>query len=468
MLLSLYNSLTREIEPLTLQPGRDSMSFYACGPTVYDHAHLGNLRTYVAEDLLRRTIEWWGYPIQHVMNLTDVDDKTLLGAKRSGQSLSDYTAPYIASFLSALETLSIKKPEVLCAATDHIPDMIAMIEKLMKKGIAYCMPSGDVCFRISDYPKYGAFCHMPCSHASHSPRIEDEYLEESAADFALWKAYDPERDGAIFWESPFGPGRPGWHIECSAMATHFLPLPIDLHAGGVDNRFPHHENEIAQTEAAMETPFVRHWFHVEHLLVEGEKMSKSKGNFYTLNDLIQKGHSPDAIRFLLLSTHYRTSLNLTMPGLQAAKQSLERLREGYRRLLNPQKTTTESNILEAIEKAKGDFQKALGNDLNISLALATLFTLFKQLHAAADQNLLGEREASAAKEWVESIDPLFGGIITREEAPPPHDIMELLRARNRARDEKSWDIADQLRERIESAGYLIEDGPTGSRLKKGR
>lgn len=332
--LKIYNTESREKEEISPLDGR-TVRMYTCGPTVYNFAHIGNFRTYVFEDLLRRTIQFFGFPIRQAMNLTDIDDKTIKGALANDITLDEFTQPFKDAFFEDLKTLGIEPVENYPQATDYIQDMIAIIEKLIEKGVAYCGHDNSIYFAIDKFPSYGRLSHLHLNQlqVGASNRVNvDEYDKENASDFVLWKAYDPERDGNIYWESPFGKGRPGWHIECSAMAMKLLGESIDIHVGGVDNMFPHHENEIAQSEAFSCRHFVKHWIHAEHLLVDHKKMSKSLGNFYTLRDLLKKGYTGPQVRYLLLQTHYRTQLNFTFDGLDAAASTLERIADFVRRL----------------------------------------------------------------------------------------------------------------------------------------
>lgn len=332
--LKLYNTETRKKEEIVPADGR-TIRMYTCGPTVYHFAHIGNFRTYVFEDLLRRTIKFFGFSIQQAMNLTDVDDKTIKGAIEKKISLDAFTQPFKEAFFEDLKILGIEPVEYYPQATDFIPEMITIIQHLIEKGVAYCGHDGSIYFAIAKFPSYGRLSHLHLNQlqAGASNRVAvDEYDKENISDFVLWKAYDPTRDGEIFWESPFGKGRPGWHIECSAMAMKLLGESLDIHVGGVDNMFPHHENEIAQSEAYSSRHFVKHWLHSEHLLVDHKKMSKSLGNFYTLRDLLNKGYTGQQIRYMLLHTHYRTPLNFTFAGLDAVIQTLTRLSDFVLRL----------------------------------------------------------------------------------------------------------------------------------------
>lgn len=333
MTLKIFNTELRQKEDVIARDGC-TIRMYTCGPTVYNFAHIGNFRTYVFEDLLRRTLKFLGYRVEQVMNLTDVDDKTLKGAIENNVSLNAFTAPYKQAFFDDLKTLNVERVEHYPQATDYIQEMIAMIEQLLEKGVAYTGADGSIYFAISKFPSYGRLSHLHLRELkTGASGIEaDEYDKENVADFVLWKKYDPARDGKIFWDSPFGPGRPGWHIECSAMAMKLLGESIDIHVGGVDNIFPHHENEIAQSEAFSCRKFVRYWMHAEHLLVDHKKMSKSLGNFYTLRDLLTRGYTGAEVRYMLLQSHYRTQLNFTFPGLDAATATLERLGDFITRL----------------------------------------------------------------------------------------------------------------------------------------
>ena len=334
MPLKFYNTALRQKETFVPLEGRH-VRMYTCGPTVYNFAHIGNFRTYVFEDLLRRTLKFFGYQVTQVMNLTDVDDKTIKGAIANKVSLDAFTEPFKEAFFEDLKTLRIEPVEHYPAATDYIPEMIAMIEELLQKGIAYAGGDGSIYYAIQKFPRYGCLSHLHLEElqAGASERVaNDEYEKDNVADFVLWKSYDPERDGEIYWESPFGPGRPGWHLECSAMAMKILGETIDIHVGGIDNMFPHHENEIAQSEACSGKPFVKLWMHAEHLVVDHKKMSKSLGNFYTLRDLLAKGYTGTQVRYLLLQTHYKTQLNFTFQGLDGAKSALQRLNDFIQRL----------------------------------------------------------------------------------------------------------------------------------------
>ncbi len=468
MQLNLYCTKDRVKKPVTALDGQ-TLKMYTCGPTVYNLAHIGNLRTFLFEDLLRRTVEAFGLPIIHVMNITDVDDKTIRGALEKNQKLTDYTKPFETAFLEDLQTLNILPATQLTRATDHITQMIALIETLLKEGIAYAGDDGNVFFSIAKFPAYGALSHLKLSELKQNASertATDEYDKDSASDFVLWKAYDAERDGSIFWDSPFGKGRPGWHIECSAMAIDALGPTLDIHCGGVDNIFPHHENEIAQSECATGQPFARHWAHAEHLIVDGKKMSKSLGNFYTLRDLIDKGYTGPEIRYTLLATHYRTQLNFTLQGLDASRSALNRIKAFVERL-HTADGHSKGCVGPALEKLKIEFFDALSDDLNISVALASLFDAIRQFNAWIDSSAVSKDEAEQILKLLGELDQVLGvfPLKQQDEFIPP-ELTKALKKREEARQAKNWAEADALRDQIIQAGYIIEDSPKGPTLKK--
>ncbi|MBA3958071.1 MAG: cysteine--tRNA ligase [Parachlamydiaceae bacterium] len=468
--LKLYNTAKRHKEVLTPLKN-NTVALYTCGPTVYNYAHIGNFRTYIFEDLLRRTIQFFGMNVYQVMNLTDVDDKTIKGALAKGVSLNEFTQTYKDAFFEDLRALNIQPAEAYPAATDFIDAMIQMIEVLIEKGFAYRGGDGSIYYAISKFPTYGCLSHLHLedlqSGASH--RVDnDEYEKDHVADFVLWKAYDEQRDGNIFWESPFGKGRPGWHLECSAMAIQLLGQTIDIHVGGIDNMFPHHENEIAQSEAYSGKPFAKIWMHAEHLVVDGRKMSKSLGNFYVLRDLLNQGYSGPQIRYLLLQTHYKTSLNFSLAGLDAAKESLNRLNGLIQRLLEIESTEKGNKVDLLIKQALISFAEPLADDLNISVALAALFDFVREINGLCDANLLSKEEAEQVLELLKRFDMVLG-VLSFEKAVEtiPQELHEALEKRLQARKDKNWALADQLRDLIISRGYVIEDTAHGVRLKKG-
>ncbi|MFY7842710.1 MAG: cysteine--tRNA ligase [Rhabdochlamydiaceae bacterium] len=468
MTLKLYNTETRKKEVVRPLSGR-CFKMYTCGPTVYNYAHIGNFRTYVFEDLLRRSIKYFGWDLIHVMNITDVDDKTIKGAIEKKCSLDDYTSVYTDAFFKDLETLRIQKAEHYPRATDYISQMIEMIQILIDKGVAYYGADRSIYYAIERFPSYGRLSHLRLEDlkVGDNQRIgSDEYDKEHISDFVLWKAYDKDRDGEIYWDSAFGPGRPGWHIECSAMATSLLSESIDIHVGGVDNMFPHHENEIAQCEACTQKTFVKHWLHVEHLLVDNKKMSKSLGNFYTLRDLLDKGYSGREVRYLLLQTHYKTPLNFTLQGLDSVRHTLQRWDDFIYRMQSLKEDREDGHLESMLSVVESKFKEALAEDLNISMALSVLFEFMREVNATCDQRLLGKKGASQILELLRSFDQILGIWPEQVKEPLDHEIEEWLKIREESRLNKNWEIADHYRNKILSAGYMIEDSPSGARVKK--
>lgn len=466
--LRLFNTETRQKDLLRpLQPGR--ITFYTCGPTVYAFPHIGNCRTFVFEDLLRRTLRYFGFTVTQVMNLTDVDDKTIRGATTQGVSLEAYTKPFKEAFFADMKTLNVDPADHYPAATEFIEEMIAVIETLLQKGVAYHGGDGSIYYAIAQFPPYGRLSHLKLNElqAGASERVaSDEYEKDNVADFVLWKKYDPERDGVIFWDSPFGKGRPGWHLECSTMAMKLLGATIDIHAGGVDNIFPHHENEIAQSEAYSGQKFVNHWVHVEHLLVENRKMSKSLGNFFTLRDLLGKGFTGDQIRYLLIQTHYRTQLNFTFQALDAAKVSLQRLRDLISRLQQIAGQTHSLDLPSLLQRTRHAFEEGLSDDLNLSASLASLFDMVREVNSLCDQGKLGHDDATSVLDLLHRCDEVLGFLFPATTLLIPADIEALAQQRQQARKERNWAKADQLRDLLSQKGYQVEDTPSGPRLKK--
>ncbi|NGX58344.1 MAG: Cysteine--tRNA ligase [Chlamydiae bacterium] len=470
--LVLFNTETRSKEPL-IPLKNNHISMYTCGPTVYDYAHIGNFRTYMFEDILRRTIKFLGMEITQVMNITDVDDKTIRGATKKGISLDEYTKPFLDAFFDDLDALNIERVEYYPAATDYIPQMIKMIEVLLEKGFAYKGKDGSVYYNIQKFPRYGCLSHLKLDElkTGASERVAtDEYDKEHVADFVLWKAYDPERDGTIYWESPFGQGRPGWHMECSAMATEILGETLDIHVGGVDNLFPHHENEIAQSEACSGKQFSKMWLHSEHLLVDSKKMSKSLGNFYTFRDLINKGYTAKQVRYMLLQTHYKTQLNFTLPGLEGAKGSLDRIQNFVERLQGIPETVQTGCHPEKfqayLDGAFNFFAQSLADDLNISVALSAVFDLIRDINALCDSQEISYAQAQEVLELMAQFDTVLGVISFELEEEYPKEVLQLVEQRQQARQSKDWGLADQIRDAIHEHGYTVEDTPTGPRLHK--
>ncbi len=458
--MRFYSTLKREKEDFV--PIKDNeVWMYTCGPTVYDLAHIGNFRTFLFEDILRRYLKLKGYRVNQVMNITDIDDKTIEGARRAEVSLDQYTSQYIEAFFEDMDTLMIERAERYPRATEHIEEMVEIITALLEKGFAY-ERNGSVYFDISKYPQYGMLSHRTI--AQEGGVIDsDEYGEEDARDFALWKA---TKEGEPSWETTFGKGRPGWHIECSAMSMRYLGHSFDIHSGGVDNIFPHHENEIAQSEAYTGRTFVNYWLHSEHLLVEGEKMSKSKGNYYTLRDLVAMGHDPRAIRFSLASSYYRHPLNFTIEGLKGAESTLRRLADFYDRVKELDTGAELAGLQEVIDRAEEQFFAGMDDDLNCPRAMAGLFEMIREVNKQIDSgNLLGEKERRDILNLFELIDRVFL-ILPTDEIELPEDVRRMIEEREEAREVKDYDRADILRRRIADEGYLLEDTPKGVKWKK--
>ena len=463
MALRLFNTLTRKKEEFyTIHPGEVGM--YTCGPTVYDFAHIGNFRAYVFGDILRRYLEYKGYKVTHVINITDVDDRTITGSTKKGMALSEYTRRYKDAFFEDIKSLNIKPADIYPEATAHIKEMEALVKSLLDKGHAY-ENEGSAYFRIASFPQYGKLSHMDMSGLRAGARVAaDEYEKEQVADFALWKGWD-EKDGEVFWETKVGKGRPGWHIECSAMSMKYLGKHFDIHTGGVDLIFPHHENEIAQSEAATGERFVNFWLHNEHLMVEGRRMAKRLGNYYILRDLLNKGYNPIVIRYLLLATHHRQQLNFTFDGLEAAKNALQRLYDfvDNLKLVKGEKHNPEPD--EIVQKAKKDFQEALDDDLNTSEALGVLFTMVKDVNRVTEEKKTSSSDASKVLETIEGFDSVLG-LLRREELILDEEVKRLIEKRVNARKEKDFKLADQIRKDLEKKGIILEDTAEGTKWKR--
>jgi cysteinyl-tRNA synthetase len=463
----VHNTLTRSLEEIVPRKGEGrNLSLYTCGPTVYAHAHIGNFRAYVFEDLLQRHLRERGFAVRRVMNLTDVDDKTIRGAVASGIPLGDYTRPFKDAFFEDAKTLRLLPAESYPAATDpeQIARMIAMIGTLMERGHAYQAEDGSVYFRIASFPGYGKLARIDPEGQRPGQRVaSDEYEKEAVADFALWKAWVPG-DGSVGWESPWGKGRPGWHIECSAMATGILGETIDIHCGGVDNIFPHHEAEIAQCECAAHggEPFVRYWMHCAHLMVEGSKMAKSAGNFFTLRDLLRQGWTGREVRYALISVHYRGALNFTLEGIAAARTALARVDAWRERLVETAGAEIRGETPEGVEEG---FFAALDDDLNVSEALAVLFETLRESNRRMDEGALNPGQARGLLDWLARVD----GVLALEPdvaAGIPPEVEGLAAARAAARTAKEWKKSDELRDQIAALGWIVKDTKDGQRISK--
>ncbi len=477
MALRLHNTLTRTVEEF--EPVEDRhVRMYTCGPTVYDRAHIGNFRAFTWEDLLRRYLKWRGYRVTQVMNLTDVDDRTIQAAIDRGLSLDQVTAPVTRSFFEDWETLGLETVEQNPRATEHVPQMIDLVRRLEQGGFTY-EKDGSVYFAIDRLPGYGRLANIDPDALRPAGRVEgdENYSKENPRDFVLWKGGARSHEGDIaVWDSPWGPGRPGWHLECSAMAMEYLGETLDIHTGGVDNIFPHHVNEIAQSEAATGRQFSNWWLHAEHLLSEGEKMSKSLGNFYTVESLLNRGHRPSAIRYLLLSAHYRTQLNFTLEGLKDADRAVGRLYELRRRLeetpVAEAAATGSADLEDVAERWRRAFIEALDDDLNVSDALAATFTMVREANLTLDGSDRSPAPGLAAvRAALEDFDSVFGVLSLREleetadSAELEQWIEERIGARAAAREASDFGLADAIRDELLERGVALEDGPAGTRWK---
>ncbi len=491
MTLRLFNTLTGQLDPLAPADGK-ALRMYACGPTVYDYGHIGNFRTFLQIDVLRRFLLLTGTPVRHVMNITDVDDRIIQNAAAAGITIQEYTAPYEQAFLEDLDALRIQHPEQLVRATEHIDRMVELVEKLAAAGAAYQTEDGSWYFRLAAFPEYGKLSKKDLSGIEDGARVDvDEYEKDSARDFALWKAAKP---GETYWDTAIGRGRPGWHIECSAMAMEYLGESLDLHAGGEDLMFPHHENEIAQSETATHKPFARHWMHVRFLLVDGRKMSKSEGNFFTLRDLLLKGYKASAIRMALISVPYRHQLNFTFDGLLDATNAIERLRTFRQRLIEEKLARgRKPRPQAAAEKAQADYMAALANDLNTAEARAPIFELIRVANTAIDQKQLLAADRDAILAVLASFDAVFDVIEDRDAEPTRRalqwaekagrlaDVAPELLARQGLSDEaidalvaertlekkqRNFARADQIRNELAEKGIVLEDSKDGVRWKR--
>ena len=477
MALRFFNTYSREIEEFEPRdPAARTIGMYTCGPTVYSRAHIGNFRAYIFEDLLQRHLELRGYKVHRVMNITDVDDKTIRGAREAGVPLQKFTEQFKQAFLDDADTLHIERAKEYPPATDqrYINGMIEMIRTLISKGLAYQAEDKSVYFRINKFPDYGKLAHFDLTQLQSTGRVKhDEYDKEHIGDFALWKAWD-EEDGHVKWDSPWGPGRPGWHIECSAMSTALLGDQIDIHCGGVDNIFPHHEAEIAQSEGVTGKKFVRYWLHCAHLLVDGQKMAKSLGNFYTVPDVLSKGYTGRELRYALLRVHYRVPLNFTWEGMNEARESLGRIDEWLARLHEiVQEETAQRSIPINRQQAshlqgpieKTDFEDALDDDLNISAALGFLFESIRETNRAMDESKLDAASATAWLDWWKRINTVLD-LETKTETVVPPEVAQLAKERENARHEKKWKRSDELREQISALGWEVRDTKDGPKLTR--
>ncbi len=467
MEMRLFNTLTGRVDALVpLRPGEIGM--YVCGVTVYNRGHIGNFRTFVATDLLRRALRYAGYRVTEVMNVTDVDDRIIQQAQAAGKGLGEFTAEYIQAFEEDARRLGLERPEHNPRATEHIPEMIDLISRLQARGHTYTA-DGSVYFRISSFPDYGRLSRLDVAGIQAGARVDaDKYDKENARDFVLWKAKQDEPEWAQ-WDAPFGRGRPGWHIECSAMSMKYLGETFDLHCGGEDLIFPHHENEIAQSQCGTGKPFVRHWMHVKHLLVEGETMSKSKGNFFLVPDLLERGHSADSIRYLLAGAHYRKPLNFTFEGLSQAATALDRVRGLVQRLGEAAREGPAEPAEEAAREARKVFAAALADDLNTPEALAAVFGLVTRANTLLAEGAMTREGAALVQGEIESMDSVFGVLLpaAEEDRLSPEE-QALFDERQDARKNREFARADAARARLEALGVVLEDTPKGTRWRRKR
>jgi len=491
MTLRLFNTLSGQLDDLVPADGK-ALRMYACGPTVYDYGHIGNFRTFLQVDVLRRFLKLTGIAVRHVMNITDVDDKIIRNATAAGLPIGEYTARFEKAFFEDLESLQVERPEIIARATEHIPRMVELVQKLAAAGAAYQTEDGSWYFRLAAFPEYGKLSKKDLGGMEDGARVDlDEYEKDSARDFALWKAAKP---GETSWDTAIGRGRPGWHIECSAMAMEFLGESFDLHAGGEDLMFPHHENEIAQSESVTHKPFARHWMHVRFLLVDGRKMSKSEGNFYTLRDLLLKGYKASAIRLALISVPYRHQLNFTFDSLADATNAIDRLRTFHQRLTAGSFVEGANPALQAAaEKAQADYLAAFSNDLNTAEARAPIFDLIRTANTAMDQGQLLAADRDAILAVLASFDAVFC-VIEDRDAEPTRRALEwaeqagrmadvapelltrqgltdeaidaLVAERTLAKKQRNFARADQIRNELAEKGIVIEDSKDGVRWKR--
>jgi len=465
MALRFYNTLTQQLEPFTPLSG-NVVRMYTCGPTVYNFVHIGNLRTFTFQDILRRWLHARGYQLDHVMNITDVEDKIIRSAAAEQKTIGEYTAVYTQAFLEDAAKLRLQRPERLVKATEHIPDMVAAIQKLEERGYTY-RSDASIYYRIANFPSYGKLSHNDFSGIRAGARVDvDEYDKADARDFVLWKA---KKDEDLAWETPLGAGRPGWHIECSVMAMKYLGETLDIHTGGVDLTFPHHENEIAQSEAITGKQFARFWLHAEHLSIDAQKMSKSLGNFYTLRDLVGMGYAPEAIRYLLASVPYRKKLNFTFEGLKAAATSIERLRN-YKLRLETAKFAegTSEKLTERAQAGRKAFDEALDDDLNTAEALAAAFEYVRDTNTAMDNGEFLAGNVVGAREFLDWFDSIFDVLrpTEKESELADHQIDALVSERTAAKKARDFARADQIRGDLASQGVILEDTKEGVRWKR--
>ena len=463
-MIRFYNTMTRQKEDFhPIEAGKVNM--YTCGPTVYNYAHIGNFRAYVFEDLLRRYLKYRNYQVTQIMNLTDVEDKIIRDSQEAGLSLDDFTQQYKIAFFEDLKALNIEPAEAYPEATTHIAEMVQIIQTLLEQGYAY-EAEGSIYYRIDRFPKYGQLAHFDPGELQRgaSGRIDiDEYDKDDVHDFALWKAWSPD-DGDIYWDTELGRGRPGWHIECSAMSMKYLGAHFDIHTGGEDNIFPHHENEIAQSEAATGERFVNYWMHCRFLLVENQKMSKSLGNFYTLRDLLEQGYKPKGLRYALMATHYRQPMNFTLEGLSGAENAVQRLLD-FMNALRSADGDGAADVTALLQQTQERFEEGLDDDLNIAGALGAIFEMVREVNRAIANGQLSAAAAEQVAALMQRFDAVLG-ILGDDEEAVDERAEALLLERQTARQQRDFARADAIRDELQQLGYTVEDSPQGSRLKR--
>ena len=456
-MIKFYNSLTHKKEEFVpIEKGK--IGLYTCGPTVYDYSHIGNFRTFLFEDLLKRVLLAFGYEVNHVMNITDVDDKTIKKANEENRDLNEITSVFTEAFLKDSKSLRILEADNYPKATDHIHEMIQIIEILIEREFAYIAQDGSVFFKISKYLNYGSLVNLTNPLINDEILLSDEYDLENVNDFALWKSYKSE-DGKVAWDSPWGKGRPGWHIECSAMSTKFLGTHFDIHCGGVDNKFPHHENELAQSVCALDSSFVNFWLHSEFLTIKGKKMSKSLNNYYIISDLINDGFSYEDFRFIILSSHYRSKVNFSLDRKNEAKSAISRIEEIRQRLLE-----IESRKSESLPSEANEFNEALKDDLDTPKALAVFFNWIRLTNQKIDHSTISKEEAEMGNTFIEHFNSIFA--VLGEETALPSEIQALINAREKCRNNKEWQKSDTIRDELLSMGWKLKDTASGTKVTK--
>ncbi|MCX6803983.1 MAG: cysteine--tRNA ligase [Candidatus Diapherotrites archaeon] len=462
MVLKIFNSMGNKVEEFVpLKKGFVGM--YTCGPTIYNYIHIGNFKCYSWEDLVKRYLLFKGFKVKQVMNFTDVDDKTIRASIQNKMALSEYTQPFKKAFLADVKLLNILPAEIYCSATEHIPEMVVLVKKLLDKGLAYKGEDASIYFSIKKFPAYGKLAGIDTKKLKDGARVkQDEYEKEGVGDFALWKAWD-ENDGAVFWETSLGKGRPGWHIECSAMSEKYLGKHFDLHMGGVDNKFPHHENEIAQSDGANGGVFVKYWMHCEHLLVDGKKMSKSLKNFYTLRDLVEKGFSPLAVRYVFINSHYRQQLNFTFESVGDAQKTLLGLKNFISRLREIKINKKDDSFKLFIDESMNGFTEAMDNDFNVPQAMKYVFDFIKKVNKLIDASEIGESGAIEALEFLKKINSVVGVLDFEEKYfELTSEQEDLVEERDKARKTKDWKRSDEIRDLLKSQGIEVIDNKEGT------